>query len=93
MFRNCKGGYKVKDLFITYKQDLLPYIHLGSNGLWINTLYCRIITPEFLKGVIIDLGYDDVTDVIIEQIIAFARIYDEEEDFVLQFPLKEKSGE
>jgi hypothetical protein len=83
----------MKDLKVTYARDTLPFIQTSPGALYLNTYYCRNITPSFLKGIIIDLGYDDITDVIVEQIISFSRIYNEEEEITVVFPLKEKSGE
>jgi hypothetical protein len=81
----------MKDLIVTYSTTLSPFIQTAPKALWINTYYCRNLPSDYLKNLLIEQGYDDITDVIVEQIIAFARIYNEEKDITLTFPLQDNA--
>jgi len=75
----------MKQLSITYRYNLLPFIQISYDGLWINTLYCRMMSKEFLQGSLAQAGFDNVSDTILDQIIAFSYNAQEPNDLVARF--------
>jgi hypothetical protein len=83
----------MKDLSITYRYNLLPFIQIVHEGLWINTLYCRIMSKEFLQGALSQSGFDHVSDTIVDQIIAFSYNAQEPNDLMVRFHIPPKSSQ
>jgi hypothetical protein len=77
----------MKNLTVVYKKDLVPYIQISPEELHLNLYYCKHITPEFLKAVLKEQGYENVTDTVVEQIIEFSQVSQEREYFSVSFSL------
>jgi hypothetical protein len=77
----------MKTIKVTYNSNLLPFIQASPGSLWLNTHYCRGLSPEFLKGVLIEHGNDNVSDDTVSLIIDYSSIITK--DTSLSFRLEE----
>jgi len=79
----------MKNLTVVYKKDLVPYIQTSAKELHLNLYYCKHISPEFLKAVLKDQGYENITDAVVEQIIEFSQVFQEKDYFSVNFSLQD----
>ena len=83
----------MKDLTITYRYNLLPLIQISYDGLWINTLYCQIMSKEFLQGALEQAGFDHVSNTILEEIVQLSYTPQEPDDLTVTFRIPPKTPE
>ena len=75
----------MNEVSITYSKDLLPFIQIKHNGLYINRAYAKQVTPDFLKGILYSEGYDNVPDSLIEAIMTYSDDGDSSKDVTVVF--------
>jgi hypothetical protein len=75
----------MSEVTITYSKDLLPFIQIKHNGLYINKSYAKQVAPEFLKAILYSEGYDSVPESLIEDIKTYPLPIDQDKDVTVVF--------
>lgn len=76
----------MKQLSITYINNLLPYIQITHNGLHINKHYASQVDDNYLKGILSEQGFD-VSDWLIEAIKDYSRLPNQEKNVTVVFDM------
>lgn len=69
----------MKEIRITYSKDILPFVMKTHNGLMLNMAYAPNITHDFLNVLLKEVGFENVPDVILEQIAMYPRFLENNE--------------
>lgn len=75
----------MKEIRITYSNNILPFIQITFTGLLVNKYYIKEASSEFLKAILYSEGYDTVPDTLIEDIKAYSDLPDQEKDVTVVF--------